>query len=514
MAKKKVVIVGGGPAGLAAAYELLKQSSGAFDVTILEESNCVGGISRTVHFKGNKMDIGGHRFHNRIPIVEKWWEEILPVQGALAFDDKELKRGGYIEKGGPDPEKTDDVLLRRNRLCRIFFKGRFFDYPISLSFDAIKNMGFGTAILAGCSFLKSRVHKKPVESLEDYYKNQFGGKLYSMFFENYTENLWGIHPKDISPEYGMQRVNDEISIKKMLAQLFLRKKHENEQKVDTFSYPKLGPGQMWETVADKVKRLGGYFVMGAKVVGVEKDSDRIVSVSYKKGKNIKKIRCDYLVSSMPIKDLVAGMNHVPKRIRKLTEGLQYRDYIMVGVLCSKMALKNKTSIRTIGNIIPDQWVYVHDKGVKMGRFQVFNNWSPYLVKDVKHNVWMGLEYFCNEGDDMWMMPDKDFVKMAVNEMVKIGVIEDKQDVIDSCVVKIKKAYPAYFGAYDDMDAIKEYLNKVRNLFCVGRNGRHCYSDLDYSICSSFEAVKNIINEEDSKENVWNPQSMPEYKEDI
>lgn len=516
--KQQTIVIGAGPAGLTAAYELLDKSKD-YDVVVLEESNTFGGISRTVNYKGNRMDMGGHRFFSKVPEVNDWWEKMLPTQGALPYDDKKLKRKSTVKKGGPDPEKTDRVMLRRNRLSRIFFNQKFFDYPVSLKASTIKNMGVGTTFVVGCSYMKSMVHKKPEKSLEDFYINRFGKKLYSMFFENYTENLWGRHPSEISPEWGAQRVKG-LSIAAILKDIFGKTFKGNNRKVETslieeFAYPKLGPGQLWEITAKEIKKKGGTVIMNAKVVGVKKNKkNEVTGVVYENVKDGKKntVKGDYIISSMSLKDLVLAMNDVPKKITKIAEGLPYRDYMTVGVLTPKLALKNETDIKTLGNIVPDDWVYVHDKSVKMGRFQLFNNWSPYLVKDVEHTAWVGLEYFCNEGDELWNMKDDDFAKMAIEEMAKINIIEDKDKVLDYHVERVKKAYPAYFDTYEYIDDLRNYLDKIPNLFCVGRNGQHRYNNLDHSMCTSFETVKNILAGKTNKDNVWNVNTEKEYHE--
>ena len=254
---QKVLIIGAGPAGLTAAYELLDKSRD-FEVIVLEESDCFGGISRTVNYKGNRMDMGGHRFFSKVPEVNAWWEKMLPTQGAMPYDDVVLGRESTTVAGGPDPEQTDRVMLRRNRLSRIFFNSKFFDYPVSLKFATIKNMGFGTTLVVGFSYLKTLFHKREEKSLEDFYINRFGKKLYSMFFENYTENLWGRHPSEISPEWGAQRVKG-LSIKAVLGDIFGKMFNKKNRKVETslieeFAYPKLGPGQLWDlTAADVVE---------------------------------------------------------------------------------------------------------------------------------------------------------------------------------------------------------------------------------------------------------------------
>ena len=515
---KKVIIIGAGPAGLTAAYELLDKSKD-YEVIVFEETDKFGGISRTVNYKGNRMDMGGHRFFSKISKVNQWWEKMLPMQGAPAKDDLALGRPFTIENGGPDPEKEDQVMLKRKRVSRIFFKQKFFDYPISLKTETLKNMGLGTTIIVGCSYLKSVFIKREENSLEDFYINRFGKKLYSMFFERYTENLWGRHPSKISPEWGAQRVKG-LSITAILKDMWGKAlKKENRQietsLIEEFAYPKFGPGQLWELTANEIQKRNGKIITNSKVINIHKNNkNQIIGISYKtESGEIVDETCDYVISSMPIKDLIEGMNDVPKRYIDIASGLPYRDYMTVGILVSHLNLKNETNVKTINGIVPDNWVYVHDKNVNMGRFQIYNNWSPYLVNDIENTVWLGLEYFCNEGDKMWSMSDEEFAHMGITEMVKMNLIDKPEDVIDYHVERVKKAYPAYFDTYDSMDELRNYINTIPNLFCVGRNGQHRYNNLDHSMCTSFEAVKNILAGITDKSNVWNVNTEKEYHEE-
>ncbi len=512
---KKALIIGAGPAGLTAAYELLTKSKD-YEVIVFEETEQFGGISRTVEYKGNRMDMGGHRFFSKVPEVNAWWDKMLPQQGSPSYDDKVLGRTMKMTAGGPDPETTDRVMLKRHRVSRILFDSKFYDYPISLKAETFKNFGFLTTLKVGFSYMASVFHKRPEDNLENLYINNFGKKLYSMFFEYYTENLWGRHPSEIDASWGKQRTKG-LSIfgiiKDYLGRLFkVKNRKVNTSLIEEFKYPKLGPGQLWDVTADEIKKLGGTIIMDAKVTGIRKDGDHIKGVTYVQNGQEVTVDGDVVISSMPIKDLVAGMNDVPADPARIAAGLPYRDYMTLGVLVPKLNLKNKTDIKTMGNIVPDNWVYVQDRTVKMGRFQIYNNWSPYLVKDLEHTVWVGLEYFCFEGDSMWNMTEDEFAKMAIEEMVTLGLIDNAKEVIDYHMEKVKKAYPAYFDTYDEMDKLIAYLDTIDNLYCVGRNGQHRYNNIDHSMCTSFEAVKNIISGATDRSNIWSVNTEEEYHE--
>jgi protoporphyrinogen oxidase len=304
-------------------------------------------------------------------------------------------------------------------------------------------------------------------------------------------------------------------LKDIFGKIFNKKNRTVETSlIEEFAYPKLGPGQLWELTAAEFEKMGGKIIKNAKVCEIIKDAhNKITGLVYEKDDEKITVQGDYVISSMPVKDLVMGMNDVPEEYREIAEGLPYRDYMTVGVLIPKLNLKNETKTKTIGNIVPDNWVYVHDKNVKMGRFQIYNNWSPYMVKDLQNTVWMGLEYFCNEGDEMWSQTDEEFAKSAVKEMVTMGLIDSENDVLDTHVERVKKAYPAYFDTYEKMDDLRDYLNTIPNLFCVGRNGQHRYNNIDHSMCTSFEAVKNILSGETRKDNIWNVNTEKEYHEE-
>lgn len=515
----KIVIIGAGPAGLTAAYELLKKHSG-YDVVVLEKSDCIGGISKTVRYGGNRMDIGGHRFFSKDQAVMDWWTEVMPLQGAPSLDDRLLNREVKLTAGGPDPETTDRVMLMRNRVSRIYYQHHFFDYPISLKWATLKTMGLRTTMRVGFSYLHSVFHKLPVTSLENFYINSFGRKLYSMFFEGYTEKLWGRHPREISAEWGAQRTKG-LSIrgilKDMLTKIFMsreaRARKVQTSLIEEFRYPKFGPGQLWETVAQDVRDAGGKVCMNCEVTGVEAENGRITAVRYLENGVETRLEGDAFFSSMPIRELVDDLPAVPAEIKAIADGLPYRDFVTVGLLVNRLNLKNETRLKTLGDIVPDCWIYVQDTNVKLGRIQIFNNWSPYLVKDPEHTVWIGLEYFCAEGDDFWNMSAEDCARFAMDELVTMGVINSRGEVLDFHRERVQKAYPAYFDTYAEIDRVIDYLSGIPNLYCVGRNGQHRYNNMDHSMATSFEAVHNLTHGVTDPENIWNVNTEKAYHEE-
>jgi protoporphyrinogen oxidase len=523
---KKALIIGAGPAGLTAAYELLTKARDAdgnptIEVVVLEESEEMGGISKTVNHHGNRMDMGGHRLFSKMPEVNKWWNDMMPLQGAPSYDDIVLGREVALAEGGPDPEKDDVVMLTRRRVSRIMFGGHFFDYPISPSLPMFFKLGVWTSLVIFFSYVKRMLYQRPEHTLEDFYINRFGRKLYSMFFENYTENLWGRHPREIDPSWGAQRTKG-LSMKAIIKDVLGKSLPGNKNRkvetslIESFIYPKLGPGQLWDITAEKVLAMGGQILKNHKVTGVARDEhNRITSLTYEHNGQVGTMSGDYFISSMPVKDLVAGMADVPEEIATIAAGLPYRDYMTLGVLVSKLNLVNETKFATVGDIIPDCWIYVHEKAVRMGRMQIYNNWSPYMIRDLENTVWVGLEYFVYEGDEYWNMSDEEFSRFAAGEMVTLGLIDSPDQVLDSHVCRVKKAYPAYFDTYSGgISTLIAWLSKIPNLYCVGRNGQHRYNNIDHSMCTSFEAVKNILSGAKGKKNVWMVNTEREYHEEV
>jgi len=522
------IIIGAGPAGLTAAYELVTKTD--IKPILIEQSNDIGGISKTVVYKGNRIDIGGHRFFSKSPIVMKWWQDILPIQGSESkdeilkdiYDHQKLNRV-KLPVIGPDPEKTDRVMLIRARLSRIFFLRRFFDYPISLNLKTVTNLGLVRILKIGWTYTWIQIFPvKKVDSLEDFFISRFGIELYRTFFKDYTEKVWGVPCSEIAADWGSQRIK-KLSISKAILHALksiFKKRTSLEQKdtetslIEQFMYPKLGPGQMWETVASLILEKGGIIIKDSEVVEINIDKNKVNGLSYltHSTNTITKITGDYYLSTMPVKDLINSMgDKVPTAVKTVSDGLQYRDFITVGLLLNKLKIKNQTKIATLKGLVPDTWIYIQEKEVKVGRLQIFNNWSPYMVADIE-KVWIGLEYFCNEGDKLWEMPNHEFIQFAINELDSIDIIE-KEEVIDSTIIRMPKTYPAYFGTYSQFSVIRDFTDKIENLFLIGRNGMHKYNNQDHSMLTAITAVENIIHGEKSKKNIWDINTEEEYHEE-
>ncbi len=533
--QKKAIIIGAGPAGLTAAYELISKTD--IQPVIYEMSDSVGGISKTINYKGNRIDIGGHRFFSKSTKIMEWWTNILPLQGAPARDDavlgrkvplsfesiqKSLEHNKIVKNPAPNPEVDDKVMLKRSRMSRIFFLRKFFDYPVSLNYKTFSSLGVMRTIKIGLSYIKSIFYQiTPEKSLEDFFINRFGAELYQTFFKDYTEKVWGVSCGDITADWGSQRIKG-LSITKAIShafkKTFTRNSSISQENVETsligqFMYPKLGPGQLWEEVARIIEENGGKIYKNHQVSSLIPKENRIsqVKVLDKLTGETTIINGDYFLSTMPVRDLVnAFESKIPNNVLKVANGLMYRDFITVGLLLDKLKIKNETKTPTINEVVPDNWIYIQERDVKIGRLQIFNNWSPYMVNDA-NDIWIGLEYFCNKGDELWNMSETEFMDFAISELAKIGII-NPVDVKDGVVIKVEKTYPAYFGTYNQFNILMEFTDKFENLFLIGRNGMHRYNNMDHSMLTAMMAVKNIMKGKKSKDNIWKINTEEDYHE--
>ncbi len=524
MNQRTAIIIGAGPAGLTAALELL-ETTGIRPV-VLEAGDAVGGIARSHAFRGNRMDLGGHRFFSKSEKAVSWWLRMLPLQGSPTIDDLRLGRKSPAPPapGGPDPEKTDRVMLIRNRFSRIHFQNRLFNYPVMPIIETVRNLGIESTLKTVLGYAKARLFPvRPVRSLEDYMINCFGEELYRIFFKDYTAKVWGVPPSRIKSDWGLQRIKG-VSVSRMLAQGIrksLRLPRLSPREVETslierFMYPKLGCGQMWEEAAERIRAKNGRIRLNCGVCGIHASSDGVVrSVSFMDGKagRVRTLDADYVLSSMPVRDLVAAFRPAaPREIRRIADDLVYRDFVTVGLLVRKLALRNNTRTPTISGVIPDLWLYIQEKKVHLGRIQIYNNWSPYMVADIDRTVWLGLEYFCNEGDGLWSLDDSGFISLAASELAGLGIAR-LSDVLDGCVVRVPKAYPAYFGAFDRFPKIRDFLDRFPNLFPIGRNGMHRYNNMDHSMLTAMEAVGAIAGGRTGKEGLWAVNTEQRYLEE-
>ena len=537
---QRAIIIGAGPAGLTAAYELLTRTD--IKPIVLEKSTYMGGISRTINYKGNRMDIGGHRFFSKSDRVMNWWFQHLPMandggdQPSVTYrqSTRNISRNG--EKGrvsecqacqtqtavldSPETPQADRVMLLRPRKSRIYFLRRFFNYPIQLSKDTLVKLGVTRTLKIGFSYLFSATFPlRNVKNLEQFFINRFGSELYKTFFKSYTEKVWGVPCDQISAEWGEQRIKS-LSVRKTIAHQLgkvfrknggdIAQKNTETSLIEQFLYPKFGPGQMWEVVAEKVTEMGGEIITEFNVDGLAVDNGRIAAVNGtdKHGRQ-REFTGDYFFSTMPIQELVRSLHtNVPAQVCEVSEGLLYRDFIAVGLLCNRLKVRDEND--KYGKLITDNWIYIQEPDVLVGRLQIFNNWSPHLVKDPE-KVWLGAEYFCYETDELWSKPDADMGRFAAEELHRIGIV-DRDDVIDFTVVHMPKTYPAYFGTYDRFEELRKYIDQYDNLFLVGRNGMHKYNNQDHSMLTAMTAVDNIIAGRRDKSNLWAVNTEMDYHE--
>ncbi len=523
--KKTALIIGAGPAGLTAALELLRRSD--VHPIILEASDEIGGISRTIRYKGNRMDIGGHRFFSKSDRVMEWWLELMPA--ALAEGDGAMVPISYQNKqrtvaaGKSGSASIDDdlVMLVRPRKSRIYFLRQFFDYPIKLTGDTLRGLGVIRTCKVGISYLAAKVApRKPENSLEDFVVNRFGKELYRLFFESYTEKVWGVHPRHISAEWGAQRIKGlslTSAVRHFVKQAFSKKKTGSgdlSQKgvetslIERFLYPKFGPGQLWEHVASLVTERGGELHKNTRVTQLKTTGNQIVEVGATDASgHTHTYKADNVISTMPIQHLIRSLQcEVPQEVIQVSDGLIYRDFITVGLLVNRLLVTEPD-----GSPLRDTWIYIQEPDVNVGRLPICNNWSPWMVAD-RTKMWIGLEYFCNDTDPLWKMQDEDIKKFAVEEMEKIGILHTA-DVLDGHVVRVPKTYPAYFGTYDRFDVIQKFTDEFENLFLVGRNGMHKYNNQDHSMLTAMAAAENIMNNVRDKSNLWAVNTEQEYHEE-
>ncbi len=519
---RTAVIVGAGPAGLTAAWELLQRS----DVRpiLFEADHQVGGISRTINYRGNRMDLGGHRFFSKSDWVMKWWQNMLPIAEGNAEAPLDLAYQGQRTSVRPAASNTADterVMLVRSRLSRIFYRRRFFDYPLKLNWATLKNLGATYTAQIGASYIGAQIApRSPESTLEDFLVNRFGDKLYRTFFKDYTEKVWGVPCAEISAEWGAQRIKG-LSIGKAILHALskpsravgdTRQKGTETSLIERFLYPKLGPGQMWEEVARRVTTEGGQLHLRHKVVKLYRRENRIeaVDVLELETGSVRRVACDCLISTMPVKELVGLLGPPDAAVASIASALPYRDFMTAGLLVKRMR-PTADALASANGMPPDNWIYVQEPDVMLGRLQIFNNWSPYLVADPA-TIWLGLEYFCNEGDAQWSMSDGTFLDSASRELAKLGLI-DLRDVLDGTVVRVPKAYPAYFGAYSGISRVRTFLDGFPNVFPVGRNGMHRYNNQDHSMLAANAAVDCIVAGTADKTGLWSVNVEDEYHEE-
>lgn len=535
MTQKTAVIIGAGPAGLTAAYELLDRTD--IKPVIYEASHTVGGISRTEDYKGNRMDIGGHRFFSKSDRVMEWWLNILPLQGAPAKDEPSGGAGidyppfalhrGIGEKESeripsPDPEREDEVMLIRRRQSSILFEGKFYDYPVTLSPGTLANLGFMRTARVGASYVRARLFPiREERSLEDFLINRFGRELYRIFFKDYTEKVWGVPCANISPDWGAQRIKG-LSVAKAILHAVrssfgrsgsVTQKETETSLIERFLYPKYGPGQLWERVADMVRAAGAEIHFGHRALAFSREGGRITALTLRnEATGDTDTRAgDYFLSSMPVVDTIAALGEgTPREVTAVAEGLVYREFIAVGMLLKRLHLGAARGRARVGSGEKDNWIYIQEKDLKVSRLQIFSNWSPYLVNDAG-KIWVGLEYICGEDDAIWRMEEEEIFALAKEEIMRMGAA-DAEDILDGVVIKMDKVYPAYFGTYDRFDIVREFTDSFENLFLIGRNGMHRYNNQDHSMLTAMAAVENIAAGVREKDNIWAVNVEGEYLE--
>ncbi len=464
MENRQVVIIGAGPAGLTAAYQCVKQG---IKPLVLEGGDKVGGIARTETYKDYYFDIGGHRFFTKIEKVDQLWREVL-----------------------------GEEFLKVPRMSRIYYRGRFYNYPLRL-FNALFNLGLWESILIVLSYFKSQIWPCPQEeTFEQWVSNRFGERLYKTFFKTYTEKVWGIPCHQIRADWAAQRIKGLSLFAAVANALFGTRKAKTL--IDEFDYPLRGPGMMWQRFKEAVEAGGGQVLLNTPVVSVAHEKGHVTSVTYVQNGKTEKIAADQILSSAPITRLAAMLDPgSPDEVIEAANSLSYRAFMIVVLIVNKQFL------------FPDQWIYIHNPGTKVGRIQNFKNWSAALVPDPEKSS-IGMEYFCNEGDELWTLPDAELTAIAVRELAELGLAR-KEDVTDSVVLRQPKAYPVYDHDYSrHLGVVRNYIESFDNLQTIGRNGMHRYNNQDHSMLTGILAVKNMMGE---KHDLWKVNEEEEYLEE-
>ena len=462
------MIIGAGPAGLTAAYQLAKL--GQSRITVLEADDIVGGISRTAQYKGYRFDIGGHRFFTKIKPVEDLWHEILGKE-----------------------------FISVPRMSRIHYNGKFFDYPLKAG-NALKGLGPINALRIFLSYLRWHYRPYPVEeNFEQWVTNRFGKRLYEIFFKTYTEKVWGISCKEIRAEWAAQRIQGLSLARAILSAASINRRSTTiKTLIHEFQYPRLGPGQMWEMCRDRVVEQGHDVLLRHYVDRIDLHRGHVVRVHAQTPNGPRTFDADHVITTMPVRSLVRAFSPaVPAPVRDAADGLRYRDFVVVALMLDR------------DRLFPDNWIYIHTPGVKVGRIQNFNNWSAAMVP-VPGTTCLGMEYFCFRGDGLWESKDEDLIAQAARELKTLG-LANGANVIDGSVIRMPKAYPIYDAAYrGHLTNVREYIDPIPNLHTVGRNGMHKYNNQDHSMLAAMMAVWNM---QGASHDIWDVNTDFDYHEE-